>query len=319
MDRNTTNQLIAKYRFALFGLSLVWIFFRHTYFYNQFTYGIFDYLVQIGDCGVDIFMFLSGFGLYHSFEKNNKINEFYKKRIVRIIPTTVILLAVFAIIQDIMNGDNSYTIFRPHYWIMSIYSMYWFIGAILLFYICYPIIYKYLLPLNSIGIIIASISICILFILAIKFAHIGLISQLEVYFARIPIFLIGAIFAKNQKFLGYEKIIIILFLLSIPLLYMLPKSLQRMSYAPLAIAFVIYVPYVLRKSPAWFTKVLSIIGAASLEFYLIHIFLFYNGILGYFNRQYSQTVTIVIVFIVVFASSWLFNKFFVKINNLLSK
>lgn len=319
MDQNTTINQIANYRFALFGISLVWIFFRHTFFYNQFTYGILDPIVQIGDCGVDIFMFLSGFGLYHSFKKNSSIKVFYKKRVIRILPTTIILLAVFAVLQDLFNGEFRYTLFKPHYWIMSIYSMYWFIGAILLFYIFYPFLHRLILPLNAISTIIMSVVICIILIWTIKLSNIGIISQLEVYFARVPIFIIGALFAKQQKLFGYQKTILLFFLLSIPLLYMLPKSLQRISYAPLAIAFVAFIPYLLEIIPSWFSKVLSIIGKASLEFYLIHIFLFYNGILEYFNSRYSQSVAIIVAFGVVLACSWLCHIFISKINNFFSK
>lgn len=50
-------QLLTRYRFHIFGLALIWIFFRHTSYYNQFTYGLLNPLVQIGDCGVDVFCF----------------------------------------------------------------------------------------------------------------------------------------------------------------------------------------------------------------------------------------------------------------------
>ena len=96
-------QLLTRYRFHIFGLALIWIFFRHTSYYNQFTYGLLNPLVQIGDCGVDVFLFLSGFGLYFSYSKTCNIKEFYVKRFFRLLPSVIILILSFAVIDGCLN------------------------------------------------------------------------------------------------------------------------------------------------------------------------------------------------------------------------
>lgn len=317
MESRQIYQLLTKYRFTLYGIALVWIFFRHTFFYNQFTYGYFDPLVQIGDCGVDIFMFLSGFGLYFSFEKNPSIKEFYKKRVIRIIPSVVVLLAIFAIGGDIMRQDSVHTILSPKYWILSIYSMYWFIGAILLFYLCYPAIHLYLLKCSVWKIVLIAFAISLFGIFAVHFSHLGLLGQLEVYFARIPVFVFGAMFAKHQRLFDNRKQLLILFLLSLPLLYVLPKALQRMTYVFLALAFVTFVPYILAKIPSWINKSLAYIGKASLEFYLIHIFLFSQGLLAFLVDRMNQGLVVITALCTVMCCSIVANLFFVKLNKFL--
>ena len=43
------------------------------------------YKTYIGSSGVDIFLLLSGLGLYYSFSKNNSIKDFYSKRLKRVL------------------------------------------------------------------------------------------------------------------------------------------------------------------------------------------------------------------------------------------
>lgn len=65
--------LISKYRNQLFGLAIIWIMLMHS---NEFTpikenrflsrYLLYDGWIRVGGIGVDIFLFLSGVGLYYA-------------------------------------------------------------------------------------------------------------------------------------------------------------------------------------------------------------------------------------------------------------
>lgn len=68
--------------------------------------------LNIGFIGVDIFLFLSGFGLSYSFEKNGLL-DFYKRRIIRIYPTyflAVTLTYIFVKWSSIQLINNYITI-----------------------------------------------------------------------------------------------------------------------------------------------------------------------------------------------------------------
>ena len=304
-------ELISKNRMSLFGISLIWIFFRHTFFYNNYIYGFGDYFVQIGDCGVDLFLFLSGFGLYFSYQKSEDIMFFYKKRVQRILPTVFILLFVFKFIAAWIQDDSWWSIINPWEWFLAIYSKYWFIGAILLFYLFFPLIYSIVKRNASIAIVGAFV-IGILGILIIKMMHISILNQLVVYLARLPIFVIGVVFASHQFLFQKKTCILLLFVISIPLLYFLPKDFQRMVYCFTTLGIIILFPIILDKLPYVIKKELQRIGKSSLEFYLIHIFLFSYGILNNVDKYVPQSVCVLLVLTLISLLSILANQLITK-------
>ena len=68
--------LVSKYRSQLFGFAILWIMCMHS---REFTpllddailsqYILYDGIILVGGVGVDIFLFLSGVGLYYAQEK----------------------------------------------------------------------------------------------------------------------------------------------------------------------------------------------------------------------------------------------------------
>ena len=304
METSKIYQLMTKYRMSIFGLAVIWIFFRHTFYYNQVSYSFFSPIVQIGDCGVDIFMFLSGFGLYFSYTKYLKKIEFYKKRVLRIIPTVILLLSLFAVSKDVLQGHAPTTIFHPGYWFFSVYANYWFIVAILLFYALYPFVF-YCIRKNAFVTAIFAFVLSIAGISSIHFLSVGPSGQLVVYFARFPIFVLGAVFAHHQKLLTYNKSILVLFLLSIPCLIYFPKDFQRLMYFPLAIAVSVFLPQILDKVPSIFENAFNFFGRMSLEFYLIHVFLLGMGFIGWLNTKFDIYICVFFAYIATTICSYL--------------
>ena len=66
---------ISTYRSELMGWAIVWIMMLHFTFTQIKPLG---FLAQYGFAGVDIFMLVSGFGLFFSLEKNSHIIHFIK-------------------------------------------------------------------------------------------------------------------------------------------------------------------------------------------------------------------------------------------------
>ena len=92
ITQEKVHRLLTDNRMCIFGISLIWIFLRHTFFYNQYSYGVLDPITRIGDIGVDIFMFLSAYGLSFSYNRNRDKKYFYKIRLLRIVNSVVLLL-----------------------------------------------------------------------------------------------------------------------------------------------------------------------------------------------------------------------------------
>ena len=66
--------LLFKYRKFLMGFAALWILMTHEWQIvtneTSFFFVTENFIKRIGFCGVDIFLLLSGMGLYYSLEKN---------------------------------------------------------------------------------------------------------------------------------------------------------------------------------------------------------------------------------------------------------
>ena len=111
------------------GIATIMILLGHSVFYGQgfVDYGIFQDLFTLGYSGVDIFLFLSGFGLVFSMKKNN-LSAFYKHRFKIIMPS-LILVVILNIVVSYKNIGLH--MLNPLYW----FGYYWYIGFILIAYL----------------------------------------------------------------------------------------------------------------------------------------------------------------------------------------
>lgn len=86
--KSDLTKFISTYRSELMGYSILWIMMLHFTFTQVKPLG---FIAQYGFAGVEIFMMVSGFGLFFSLEKDASLKHFYKKRLLRIFPTYYIL------------------------------------------------------------------------------------------------------------------------------------------------------------------------------------------------------------------------------------
>lgn len=104
------------------------------------------FLKQICDLGVDIFLILSGYGIYCSLNKRLKLGVFYNKRFLRIIPEYLCIgILWYALINLVMNHNGFISFFKDitllSYWLDGTLSS-WFVATILVFYIISPIVFE---------------------------------------------------------------------------------------------------------------------------------------------------------------------------------
>lgn len=103
------------------------------------------YFEVCGHWGVDVFMFASGFGIYHALGKRTSISNFYKRRLIRIMPAAVIAGVAVALLNYCFNNIASpdYNLPCGFDCLISISGLQlWFIRGILLLYLLSPLIYK---------------------------------------------------------------------------------------------------------------------------------------------------------------------------------
>lgn len=142
----------SAHRNAIYGMAALWIVLFHgttlekvARFEPLFLYNT----INMGNIGVDVFILLSGIGLYFSYSKSPRLGEFYRKRFVRVyIP--YLLMTLPYIITIFVNGEIDLglfirAIFTVNFWTGEKKPIdFWYISAILVFYLLYPLIHRFI-------------------------------------------------------------------------------------------------------------------------------------------------------------------------------
>lgn len=119
------------------------ILFHQRFFSNDFSF----FFRHYGFLGVDVFLFVSGFGIYYSLKKgqelNESVNSFYARRLMRILPTCII--GGMAFLYFWMNGAPK----LHHTGSLNFYSAFvgldvWYIRSLLIFYAISPLLFRLL-------------------------------------------------------------------------------------------------------------------------------------------------------------------------------
>ena len=196
---NTGKKLLEKYRTELMGFAALYIFIYHvvtvTFYYAFDAHPFFAYLVRIGFLGVDIFFFLSGDGLMHAMEKES-VKAFWLRRLARV----YFPFFVGGLLQFFLNGltplDFVKRITCIAFYTETIYSLLWFVPAILTIYLLFPLYYKLMSAMKNKTVFIL-MTIAVWFILEMIFRNAE--TDLFGFFNRIPIFLMGCLYATAKE------------------------------------------------------------------------------------------------------------------------
>ncbi|MCD7743646.1 MAG: acyltransferase [Oscillospiraceae bacterium] len=139
----TDLNVLSGQRAGLFGLSILWIMLFHCSVRPAwFPLWL---LASTGYAGVDVFLLLSGIGLYYSMERDPSPLRFYRRRLARLLPPFLLVALVYEGTRwaagAIGAGDFLRNVTLISYWTRGDQS-YWFLAAVGLFYLCYPLIYR---------------------------------------------------------------------------------------------------------------------------------------------------------------------------------
>lgn len=142
---------LSTYRPQLMGVAMLYIMIFHTTT-MKVTYSsqIVSTIIGSGYLGVDIFMLLSGLGISYALSKNEGVFRFYGKRLLRIYPYYVPMVALYTIVCVLTTTDCTpdmifWNCTGIGYWIMTgTYVFNWYIPAIFVFYLLSPLIYRLL-------------------------------------------------------------------------------------------------------------------------------------------------------------------------------
>lgn len=135
---------ISQSRAQLMAFAILGVLFVHSGI--RVPNGMLDFTIQTGYGGVDLFFFLSGFGLFYSCKKDGRCLNFWLKRLKRIMPAYVVCILIS---QLMTRGRINWTHLWQDclfvgYWIPQLkwHFFAWFMSGIMGLYLVFPLFYK---------------------------------------------------------------------------------------------------------------------------------------------------------------------------------
>lgn len=321
---------ISRYRGELMGLAMIFVMLFHVWMpKGNVMYG----LVRCGNVGVDMFLFLSGIGLWYAWSKNPSLKNFYWRRYIRVYPAWLIMACLFYIPSYLNTPGGGYSRSVPDlvanilvnwsFWRVDDLT-FWFIPAIMMMYTFAPA-YMTLIRRHPFyrWMPVAAM------VLAVMVQYYPPVHQavghLEIFFSRIPIFLIGincGQMVKDKRTVEGSSVwlIALLFAMSLAMCVEFEQSwrgrfplfLERMVYIPLTVCGIILFARLMRHAAGFIRRPLAFVGTVSLELYLIHIQFVMKYITPY-RLGYCLTALLMIAVSLVLA--WILHRLVSMLTN----
>lgn len=294
--REIALEKISRYRGELMGAAMLFIVFFHVGLPRT---DMFFGLRRMGNVGVDMFLFLSGMGLWFSWMKNSQslpsdshpsFISFYKRRFLRIYPAWLLVASVFYISKYLEGPRYSANIvdligditLNWDFWLHDELT-FWYIPATMMLYIFAPF-YMELVRRHPVfrWLPVAMVMWCVIvqYVLPIHQA----VGHIEIFWSRVPIFFIGVNMGewiRQKKTIDGSAIWLILWLFVMSLaacIYLeqmrhgkFPLFLERMLYIPMTVSGLLLLCELFSLVPQWVRRSLTFVGTISLEMYLLHV------------------------------------------------
>jgi peptidoglycan/LPS O-acetylase OafA/YrhL len=188
------------------GLAIIAIIIAHIGFFLADDTRFLTPLSYFAGIGVDLFLFLSGYGLTaSSLKKNLGVVRFYTKRLFKLfIPLWVVLAILFVLHSGYDTGYiiRSFLGWFPHADLyQDVDSPLWYFSLILFYYLIYPLVFNKRLPyLSALAIGVAGYLILYHTTLPVT---IGVLALYKLHFLAFPLGMLGAWvvgLVEKQKF-----------------------------------------------------------------------------------------------------------------------
>lgn len=268
---NFNLYVYSKYRTQIMGLAAIMIILCHVrgLDYSQAPY--MGKIIWLGNYGVELFLFVSGLGMYHSLNQNEELGKWYKKRYLRITIPFVLITAVIYPFRFVFGvyaslPDFLLSITTLEFWLYHRGA--WYVAMLFPLYLFTPCIvkalkskYKYLI-----------MSFMIIMLLFVSRIHVenNVICNIQFVLVRIPFYILGIglaplVMSKYNLRIRYACAV---FILGILIWHYLGISFGGGIVIVLLTGF--FVNIIVENRIV--NKVLTFVGTMSLESYLTNIY-----------------------------------------------
>ena len=278
---------ISRFRAEQMGIAMLFVILFHVALdRGDPFYG----LRRCGNVGVDMFLFLSGVGLWFSWTRTPDIRRFYRRRLMRIIPTWLVCATAFYLpdflgprrfSRNIVDLIGDITV-NWDFWLHDELT-FWYVPAIMLLYAAAPW-YMRLIERHQVyrwlPLLMVVWCVMVQWVLPLHRA----VGHLEIFWSRVPIFFIGincGEMVRSGRRVDGDAVWLLLLAFVMTFgtcLYLeqvrhgeFPLFVERMLYIPFTVCTVLVLNRIFRRTPEWVNGMFRFVGALSLEAYLIHI------------------------------------------------
>lgn len=278
---------ISRYRGELMGAAMLFVILFHVSLSRD---DLFYGLRRCGNVGVDMFLFLSGVGLWFAWTKQPSVRTFYRRRLLRILPTWLLVAGVFygadylgqrRFSSNLIDLIGDVTV-NWDFWLHDELT-FWYVPAIMMLYLFAPHYMRLIMrhPVYRwLPLLMVVWCVMVQWVLPIHRA----VGHIEIFWSRVPIFFIGINMGrsvKEQRTLEGSALWLLLLAFAMTFgtsVYLeqvrhgrFPLFVERMLYIPFTVTGVLLLNYVFSRLPQCVNRFLRLVGALSLEVYLLHV------------------------------------------------
>lgn len=314
------------------GIAILWIMMYHMPYLNSLVGPLMGSAILIGFCGVDIFLFLSAFGIYYSLKKKHNLKFFFKKRMLRILPSYWLVLIILGMLHGLTVGNiiKEITMLGMFFPFLGWPMFDWYIPAQIFFYFISPLMVVYISKNNEKKLFVLMLIGAFLINILVSLLLLRYELECSILFliARIPVFVLGAIYAKysfENKKLSIKEEVLNYVIMSISLLTLYFAKTQcrdetiivyGLNHFPFLFALPGFIMMLIRLLSCMNNLILNYIGKVgqySLELYLIHwnLYAFRHTLPSLLGL--SEIIYLIICFVVTFPLAFLLKIFISKV------
>lgn len=182
---------VSTYRTQLMGLAILWVMLYHSTV-SFSSVPVLGTLQAYGYGGVDIFLLVSGLGLYYAYRKNTGTVTFYQRRLQRILPTYLPVVLIFCLLYWGM-GEMPFTdvllnLSTLSFWLGLDSRFDWYVPALLVLYLLTPLFMYFFRGPNKLVTVAGASFIGLVISVVLSGTS---LAYLLIFTIRIPIFFVG--------------------------------------------------------------------------------------------------------------------------------
>lgn len=282
---------ISRYKSALMGIAILIVVYGH-YFYYHSGLQAYQYLnitmwYTIGS--VDIFIFLSGFGIWRSLSKNDNPLQFMQRRLSRLLPSYLPFILIFCGFCFLVGTMNKWQVLgnlTTFGWWAQLGSQFnWYIPTLIVMYLLSPLFYHIIKEYGKKSLWV------IPFLWLVCAGCVG--TSLMIGVSRFPVYFLGMYLGREAAegktpSKGHLRLSGVAAVVSMIALYVLvqviPDGLSRFGFWWHPYLFstpgcLYFTSWCLEKHEKWgltrkLNRFLSFLGGKSFEIYLWHILVY---------------------------------------------